>query len=68
MEKTDSSVTYVVKYNACTYICVCVFRYFTMHGIMDLRYCKNWVAAEAQCLRYAWEDFQRYHALITNNV
>jgi hypothetical protein len=27
-----------------------------MHGIMDLRYCKNWVAAEEQCLRYMGFD------------
>jgi hypothetical protein len=43
-----------------------------MHGIVDLRYCKNWVAAEEQCLRYMGfdplEKSLRYHALIPNKV
>jgi len=33
-----------------------MLRYFLKHGIVDLRHCKYWVAAEEQCLRYMGFD------------
>jgi hypothetical protein len=62
---------YIYIYNIiCVYICMCVYIYiyiyiyththtlwyFLMHGIVGLRYCINWVAAEEQCLRYMGYD------------